>query len=259
MGSPLRIANGGLKGGIGKTTMTIAMADDMATRHGLTVLVLDVDPQACTTGWLGIDMTEDQITMNDVIYNATTDGVLNDAIVECPWEGSIWAVPSELELASRANDSVASPQLRIKRLLRTADLSWVDVVLMDCPPSLGGLFEMCLNATDKFVLVTDSERGGMNGLGRAVHAANVIAEDANPALEISGIVMNQFDQRRNEHKARWEELGEAYPDISRWKLPEKAQVATSYGASIPPRAVKGSGPFIWPVRDVVDHLLAERD
>lgn len=256
MGSPLRIAVGGRKGGIGKTALTVSMADDMATRHGKSVLVMDVDPQACSTAWLGIANPEELTTMNDAVYAANTDGALNAAVVESPWDGDIYVVPSEEQLASRDVDNVASKHLRIRRLLRTADLSWIDVVLMDCPPSLGGLFEMCLNAADKFVVVTDSERGGLDGVARALDAAAVIAEDANPSLETVGIVMNQYDQRIKEHQARWGELQLLYQDYRHWKLPVRAAVATAYGASIPPRLIKSGAPFVWHLRDVVDHLLA---
>lgn len=261
MGSPLRIAIGGRKGGVGKTALTVSIAGDLANRHGLTVLALDVDPQANMTAWFGLPKADgdDDTSMNDVIYSAATDGALNAAIVECPWDGGIWVARSEEQLASRETDNVSSKHLRIRRLLRTADLSWVDVVLMDCPPSLGGLFEMCLNAADKFVVVSDSERGGLDGVASALDVAAVIAEDANPSLEVAAIAMNQFDMRKNEHKARWEELEELYGSAYKlFKLPDRTAVATAFGASIPPNAVKGAAPFVWALRDVVDHLVAER-
>lgn len=253
MGSPTRIAFGGRKGGIGKTALTVAVADDLACRHGRNVLVIDMDPQACATTWLGVSSPER--TMSDVLYNSSVDGALNSAIVETAWP-NVWLAPAEEELASREADQAPSKELRLRRVLRTADLSWVDVVVMDCPPSLGPLFVMCLNAADDLVVVTDSERGGVNGVGKALATAAIIAEDANPELSVAGIVMNKFDATTGEHPARWAELEALYPDLPRWKLPKRAAVANAYGASAPPRLMSGGAPFVLYVRDLVDHLMS---
>lgn len=254
MGTPRRIAFGGRKGGIGKTALTVAVADDLSNRCGLNVLVIDMDPQACATTWLGIN--DPNITMNDVLYSSNTDGALNSAIMTTEWE-RVWLAPAEEQLASREADNVPSKDLRLRRVLRTADLSWVDAILMDCPPSLGSLFVMSLNAAEDFVVVTDSERGGVDGVARALDAAAVIAEDANTSLQVAGIVMNKFDQSTSEHPARWAELESLYRDYPRWKLPKRIAVANAYGASSPPRLMKGGAPFTLYVRDVVDHLLSE--
>jgi cellulose biosynthesis protein BcsQ len=193
--------------------------------------------------------------MNDVLYASNVDGALNAAIVETGWE-NVWLAPAEEELASRDADNVPSKELRLRRVLRTADLSWVDAVLFDCPPSLGSLFVQALNAADDFVVVTDSERGGFDGVARALDAAAVVAEDANTSLQVAALVMNRFDQSTTEHAARWAELGELYPSYARFKLPKRVAVANAYGASVPPRLAKGGAPFVIYVRDVVDHLLA---
>ncbi|HZD15015.1 MAG TPA: ParA family protein [Pseudonocardiaceae bacterium] len=253
MGEPKRIAFGGRKGGIGKTAVTVAVADDLAHRHGLTVLVVDMDPQACATTWLGVSNPDR--TMSDVLYNSHVDGALNAAIVETSWT-NVWVAPAEEELASREADQAPSKELRLRRVLRTADLSWVDVVLMDCPPSLGPLFVMGLNAAEDLIVVTDSERGGVNGVAKALTTAHIIAEDANPALTVAGIVMNKYDQTTGEHPARWAELAQLYPDYPRWRLPKRAAVANAYGASAPPRLMAGAAPFVLYIRDVVDHLMS---
>jgi chromosome partitioning protein len=243
----------GRKGGIGKTALTVSTADDLAYRHTKNVLVIDMDPQACASTWLGV--TEPKFTMNDVLYNANTDGALDAAITETAWD-NVWVAPAEEELASREADRVPSSELRLRRVLRTADLSWVDEVVIDAPPSLGPLMLMCLNAARRAVVVTDSERGGVNGVGKMISAAQVVAEDSNPDLEIAGIAMNRFDAATSEHPARWAELEGLYQSYSRWKLPKRAAVANAYGASAPPRVMPGGAPFVLFVRDIVDHLVS---
>jgi chromosome partitioning protein len=247
-----RVTFAGRKGGIGKTAITLAVADDLAVRKGLRVLVIDMDPQACASTWLGI--TDPEITMSDVLYNAATAGALNAAITETTWP-NVWVAPAEEELASREADRVPSGELRLRRVLRTANLDEIDVVLMDCPPSLGPLFLMCLNATQDVVIVTDSERGGVNGVAKAIDAASVIKEDSNPTLSIAGIIMNKYDRTTGEHPARWAELRELYPDHQRWCLPKRAAVANSYGASVPPRLMQGSAPFLAETRKFVNHAF----
>jgi chromosome partitioning protein len=243
----------GRKGGIGKTALTVSTADDLANRHLRTVLVIDMDPQACASTWLGV--TDPKRTMSDVLYSANVDGALNAAVTETAWP-NVWLAPAEEELASREADRVPSSELRLRRVLRTADLSWVDEVVIDAPPSLGPLMLMCLNAARRAVIVTDSERGGVNGVGKMIAAANVVSEDSNPELQIAGIAMNKFDATTSEHPARWKELAQLYPDYERWKLPKRAAVANAYGASAPPRQMPGGAPFMLFTRDMVDHLVS---
>lgn len=249
-----RITFVGRKGGVGKTTCTVTFADDLAYRHGLTCLVIDMDPQANASKWLGVESPER--TISDAMYSAHIDGALDDVIVETEWE-RVFLAPAEEALASREADRTASPELRLRRLLRTADLSWCDVVLIDAPPSLGPLLLNALNASTDAYVVTDAERGGLDGIARMLQTVQVIGEDANPGLQVTGLLMNDFDARIREHEARWQELAELYPDQPKFKLPRRASVATAFGASVPPRAVSGAASFVYAARDAVDGLMKE--
>ncbi|HZD15447.1 MAG TPA: ParA family protein [Pseudonocardiaceae bacterium] len=246
----------GRKGGVGKTACTVAAADDLATRFTMNVLVIDMDPQANTTAWLGV--SDPKRTMNDVLYNSSIDGALDAAITETEWP-NVWLAPAEEELASREADRVPASDARLRRALRTADLSWVDAIVIDSPPSLSPLMLNCLTAVDTAVVVTDSERGGLDGVARVLSTAAVIAEDSNPKLRLAGIAMNKYDASTGEHAARWAELDKLYPDWPRWRLPKRAAVATAYGASAPPRAYRTASSFVLAMRDVVDHVLATHE
>lgn len=241
----------GRKGGVGKTAMTVSTADERASR-GRRVLVIDMDPQANATSWLGV--TEPKQTMNDVLYSAKIDGALNAAIVPTAWDG-VWVAPAEEDLAGREADAVASSELRLRRVLRTADLSGFDDIIIDSPPSLGVLMLNALNAAKKVVIVTDSERGGVSGVGRVASVIAVVMEDSNQELDPAGIVMNKYDASTSEHPARWAELGEVYEPWPRWRLPKRAAVATAYGASVPPRRVSGGAPFVMLLGDMVTNVM----
>ena len=91
----------GRKGGVGKTACTVAAADDLATRFTMNVLVIDMDPQANTTAWLGV--SDPKRTMNDVLYNSSIDGALDAAITETEWP-KVSLAPAAEEWASRDAD-----------------------------------------------------------------------------------------------------------------------------------------------------------
>lgn len=248
------MAFAGRKGGVGKTTLTAAAADELS-RRGLAVLAIDMDPQANLTAWLAPPVMDR--SMNDVLYSAAIDDALSAAVVETSWPG-VWLAPAEEELASREADRVPAGDLRLRRALRTmVSLHRFDAVLIDSPPSLGPLMLNTLCAADVVVVVTDSERGGMDGVARVLAAAHVVAEDSNPRLRIGGIVMNQFDARISEHAGRWDELRETYGELVLGRLPRRAAVGTAYGASVPPRALGGSLPFTLAVSDILDILIKD--
>lgn len=250
-----RIAYVGRKGGVGKTSATLSVADDLVHRHLQTVLVIDMDPQSNATAWLGIKNPER--TMSDALYSAHIDGALNNVIVASRWD-NVWCAPAEETLASREADrDHASTELRLRRLLRTADLTGIDTVLIDAPPSLGPLLSNALNAVDTAFIVTDSERGGLDGVGRMLDAIHVVAEDSNQALTTGGLVMNHFSLTISEHKERWVELQQLYPDYTHYRLPRRAAVGTAFGASAPVRAFSGGAAYVYAVRDLVDDWLKE--
>lgn len=251
-----RMAFVGRKGGVGKTATTVTAADDLAYRHTQTVLVIDMDPQANATAWLGV--RDPERTMSDALYHAHVDGALDSVIVGTRWD-NVWCAPAEEALASREADrDHASPDFRLRRLLRTADLSWVDTVLVDAPPSLGPLLRNTLNAITQAYIVTDAERGGLDGVARMFATMEVLAEDSNPDLAIGGLVMNRVDARAGEHDARWGELGQVYAGYRRYKMPLRVAVGSAFGASAPPRLYgNGGAAFTYAARELVDDWMKE--
>lgn len=248
-----RLAFVGRKGGVGKTSLTVAFADDLAYRFAHRVFVIDMDPQGNATAWLGIK--DSQRTMSDALYSAHIDGALNYAMVQSRWSG-VQCAPAEEALASREADrDQAASELRLRRLLRTADLDAIDTVLIDAPPSLGPLLSNALNATEKVFIVTDSERGGLDGVGRMLDAVHVVAEDSNQGLATAGLVMNNYSMRVTEHNERWAELGQLYPDYRKYRLPRRAAVGTAFGASAPVRSYSGGKSYVYAVQEMVDDWM----
>lgn len=118
------------KGGVGKTAVTLGLAAAL-TRKGARTLLVDLDPQASATKVLGIDGAG-QCSVADVLLEPARFG-LSQAIIRTGWELSL--APAETALASREARRCTADEFILRDQLRR--LAGFDVVLIDCPPSLG--------------------------------------------------------------------------------------------------------------------------
>ncbi len=118
------------KGAVGKTTVTLGVAAELAAR-GVRVLLVDLDAQASATKVLGIHV-DGRCSMADVMLEPDRYA-MRDAIVATEWGFDV--APSETALASRESRRSTADEFVLKRQL--AACGAYDVVLVDCPPSLG--------------------------------------------------------------------------------------------------------------------------
>jgi len=182
------------KGGVGKTTTAVNLGAYLADA-GRAVLIIDADPQANATSSLGVDATTLVYSIYDVLIGRAR---LADAIVGTA-TSRLDLAPSAPALAG-AEVEMVSMQAR-EHLLRTA-LEGVaaryDYVLIDCPPSLGLLTINALTAaTNGVVVPIQCEYLALEGLGRLWHTIQLVRENLNPQLTISGMVLTMYDPRTN--------------------------------------------------------------
>jgi chromosome partitioning protein len=194
------------KGGVGKTTVTLGVAAELAAR-GTRVLLVDLDAQASATKVLGIDV-DGGCSMADVMLEPDRY-VLADAITATEWDFDL--APSETALASRESHRSTADEFVLKRQLGACDL--YDVVLVDCPPSLGLLTLNALAAASHLVVVTEPSFLALQGIEELLKTHELVRQHYNPDLALAGVVVNRVE-RTVEHRAGVAEIARYFgPDL----------------------------------------------
>jgi chromosome partitioning protein len=210
-----------LKGGVGKTTVVLGLAS-AALRRGVRTLVVDLDPQCNATATL--DPAETEANLVDVLTEPTLAN-LRAAVTPSPWgEGIDVLVGSEdveglnhPEPGSRKLGKLAKALEQANSLLG-ADEPPYQLILLDCPPSLGQLTRSALVAADRALLVTEP----------------TMREEHNSRLQPLGVVVNRVRPRSHEHQFRVEELRELFgPLVMPVALPDRLAVQQAQGACLP--------------------------
>jgi len=186
------IACANQKGGVGKTTTVVNLASYLAIA-GSSILVVDLDPQGNATSGLGLDRDRPRS-----IYDAVIDGVaLEDVIVETAVDG-LSLVPSSIALAG-AEVELAALEQRERRLARALApvRDRFEVILVDCPPSLGLLTVNALTAADAALIPIQCEYYALEGLTQLLATIRLVREHLNPGLAIEGAVLTMYDARTN--------------------------------------------------------------
>ena len=245
------------KGGVGKTTTLLGIAG-AAWERGLRTLVVDLDPQANATA--ALDPAGTAYSTNDVLADARP-GVAADAIVASGWGSEIDVLPSERALEHRAVPAGAHSTLRL-RLALEGVLDDYDLVLVDCPPSLGELTRNALAAVRLALVVTEPSFFALPGAAAALEAVEVVRGSANLVLRPAGVLVNRSRPQTSEHAFRLAELYAAYPDlVLPMVVPERTAVQQAQGACVPVQAWRSAGAreAADVYDDVLDILLACAD
>lgn len=249
------------KGGVGKTTVALGLAA-VASRRDLDVVVVDLDPQANATTGLAVWMTPR--TVADAL-TADSDGALVGVVTQSGWgayfDAAPRVAPSTPALAQLEPQLALDPigaQDRLRRSLVGID---ADVVIIDCPPSLGLLTINGLFAADHAVVVAEPSAWAVDGVAQILRNLDRIAERRGGLPTLAGVVVNRLARTRD---ARYwdEQLIETYPaDAIRPAIALKAAIAEASAQSMPITAVARSGAAEAAAQfdRVLDHLLRAAD
>ena len=191
MGRTIACAN--QKGGVGKTTTVVNLASFLS-RAGQRVLIIDLDPQGNATSGLGIDRR----SLERSTYDSMVDGLDLRSVILTGVDDTVDLAPAAIALAGADVElaNVSGRERRLQRLLEPIRSDY-DLVLIDCPPSLGLLTVNALTAADAVLIPLQSEYYALEGLTQLLATIDLVRDHLNPRLAIDGVVITMADARTN--------------------------------------------------------------
>ena len=189
MAQILAIAN--QKGGVGKTTTAINLGAALGALEQR-VLLVDCDPQGNATRGLGVDPSPPHL------YQVLMDGLPVRRVLQDSGFPGLSVVPADRDLVGAEVElaGVDGWEGRLRQALEPVRGDY-DVILLDCPPSLGHLTVGALVAADRVLVPLQCEYFALEGISDLVSTVSRVRGGLNPRLEIAGIVLTMYDERTN--------------------------------------------------------------
>lgn len=238
MGKIIAIAN--QKGGVGKTTTAINLSSALCFADAK-VLVVDMDPQGNATSGLGVELSENDASVYDVLIGrAEAKSVIRPTKVD-----NLDIIPGHINLSAAEVELVTemSRETKLKKALSGVAGNY-NVIMIDCPPSLGLLTINSLTAADSVLIPLQCEYYAMEGLGQLLNTVRLIRESLNEDLELEGILLTMHDPRNNLSKEVQKQVEEYLSEsIFKTIIPRNVRLseAPSYGQSIIEYDIKSKG------------------
>ena len=221
-----------LKGGVGKTTITLGLAS-AAMAKGLRTLVVDLDPQCNTSTGLGA-VGDLEHSVAEVLKKPRHNTVLK-AIVAASWaKGQTGRLDVLVAQPRLTNLNIAKPSFKqlwhLEEALSKVENDY-DLVLIDTPPSINALTRMAWVASDRVLLITEPTFNSVLGIEQGVKALEEIRKQVNRQVSLFGVLVNRLRPSLAEHQFRMNELSEIYDDLLLdVVIEEKAAISQSQGA-----------------------------
>jgi chromosome partitioning protein len=216
LAGPRVIAMLNQKGGVGKTTSTVNLGAALA-EAGQRVCLIDLDPQAHLTFHLGVDPDSIERSMYDLLTDP--ECYASDAII-INARPNLDVILSETDLAA-AESELALVENR-KTILRDKFASMAaayDVVLLDCPPSLGLLTLNALSLAGEVFVPMQAHFLALQGVGKLLETVGLVCQSINPNLRVTGIVLCMHEQQTTLAKEIVNDLDAFFADAAGQSVP----------------------------------------
>jgi chromosome partitioning protein len=253
------IAIANQKGGVGKTTTAINLGASLAA-NDLQVLLIDSDPQGNSTTGLGLQKSQDQPGLYDLLLGTATP---ESVIRATDFEG-LRVISADKNLIAANLELVGIENREFLLRERIADLRQrFAFTLVDCPPALDLLTLNALIAADSVLVPIQCEFFALEGISELMDTIDRIREAFDHPLEIEGILLTMYDDRTNLARQVAADLKQFFADqIFATVIPRSIRLAEapSFGKPIlgyDPRS-KGAESYIQLAKEVLDHEQARK-
>ena len=252
---PTVLAVANQKGGVAKTTSVASIGAALA-ELGQSVLLVDLDPQACLTFSLGIDPEDLEISVHHVLTKGTSAA---EVILET--DDGVDLLPATIELARAEADLLTRTGREhvirgVLEDLTASDAKGYDWILLDCPPSLGVLTVAALTAANGVLVPLQCETLSHRGVGQLLDTVHDVRRFTNRDLDVWGVLPTLYDGRTNHARAVLDTISETYDlEVVEPPIPKTIKFAEAPAAGRSILATSRSSKGAQAYREVAGNLV----